>query len=83
MSAQRILNENWSDYDNKKIRDNRDSKYFACDEKWEIDYLIRYIKKHYPYHNDAQILNAIASCCKTVPAPRPRIDFVECVVSKL
>jgi hypothetical protein len=83
MSAQKILNENWSDYDNKKIRDNRDSRYFACDEEWEIDYLIRYIKKHYPYHSDTQILNAITNCCKTVPTPRPRKTFVECVVSKL
>jgi hypothetical protein len=83
MSAQRILNENWSDYDNKKIRDKRDSRYFACDEQWEIDYLVIYIKKHFPFHTDTQILNAIASCCKTIPAPRPRKEFVECVVSKL
>lgn len=83
MSAQRILNENWSDYDNKKIRDKRDSRYFACDEKWEVVYLINKIKKHFPFYSNEQILKAIQSCCKTVPAPRPRKTFVECVMSKI
>lgn len=83
MSVQKILSENWSDYDNKKIRDNRDSRYFACEEKWEVDYLINQIKKHYPFHSNEQILNAIQSCCRTIPAPRPRRTFVECVISKL
>jgi len=83
MSAERILKEAWSEYDNKKIKDKRDSKYFSCDETWEVDYLMKYIKKYYPFHKDFQILNAIASCCETVHGPRPRKEFVECIVSKL
>lgn len=83
MAVEKILNENWSDYDNKKIRDKRDSRYFACDETWEVDYLFKKIKKHFPFHNDTQIFNAIRSCCKTVAAPRPRTEFVKCVIEKL
>jgi hypothetical protein len=47
MSAERILKEDWSEYDNKKIKDKRDSKYFSCDETCEVDYLMKYIKKYY------------------------------------
>lgn len=83
MSVEKILNENWSDYDDKKIRDNRDRRYFACEETWEVDYLIKKIKKCFPFHNDTQILNAIKSCCNTVSAPRPRTEFVKCVIEKL
>ena len=83
MSAEKILNENWSEYDDKKIRDKRDRRYFACDETWEVDYLIKKIKKYFPFHNDTQILNAIKSCCKTVSAPRPRAEFIKCVIGKL
>ncbi len=31
---QRILSEDWEDYDNRKIRDSRDSRYFSCEEPW-------------------------------------------------
>jgi hypothetical protein len=79
---QRILNEDWEDYDNRKIRDSRDSRYFSCEEPWEVDYLVKKIKKH-KGSTEQEIKNAIASCCKTIAAPRPRKTFVECVMSKL
>jgi len=80
--AQRILNVDWEDYDNRKIRDSRDSRYFSCEEPWEVDYLVKKIKKH-KGSTEQEIKNAIASYCKTVAAPRPRKTFVECVMSKL
>ncbi|GAA4204905.1 hypothetical protein GCM10022289_23590 [Pedobacter jeongneungensis] len=79
---QRILNEDWNEYDNRKIRDKRDAKFFSCEEKWEVDYLVAKIKKH-KSNPEQEIRNAIAACCKTVSAPRPRKQFVECVMSKL
>jgi len=79
---QRILNEDWEDYDNRKIRDSRDSRYFSCEEQWEVDYLVKKIKKH-KGSTEQEIKNAIASCCKTIAAPRPRKTFVECVMLKL
>ena len=82
MSATRVLNEDWSEYDNRKLRWD-DRHFFSCEETWEVDYLVRQIRKHYPYTSEVTIRNAIASCCRTVNAPRPRKAFVECVTSRL
>lgn len=82
MSLKLIL-EDWSDYDNRKIRDRRDAKDFACTESWEVDYLKNKIRKHYPYLSEATILNAIKSCCSEIRSPHPRKPFVECVAKKL
>jgi hypothetical protein len=80
---QKVLNEDWSDYDNRKIRDLRDAKDFACTESWEVDYLVSKIRKVYPTYNENTIRNAISSCCRTVGAPHPRKAFVECVMQRL
>jgi hypothetical protein len=79
----RILNEDWSEYDNRKIRDNRDKSKFSCEEPWEVDYLVRKLQKQFPKKTAEQIRAAISSCCLTVRAPRPREAFVKCVVGKL
>lgn len=80
---QKILNEDWTDYDDRKIRDKRDSNFFACSESWEVNYLINKIRKHYPMYTESQIKNAIAACCNAIAAPRPRKQFVECVMLRL
>lgn len=78
-----VLNEDWSDYDNRKIRDKRDGSKFSCEEQWEVDYLINKLRKHFPYKTDSAIRSAISACCTVVKAPRPRNTFVECVVASL
>jgi hypothetical protein len=83
MATEKILNENWDDYDNKKIRDNRDARFFACTESWEVDYLVKKIKKLYLNLSEEQIRVAIKSCCLSILAPHPRRTFVKCVVDKL
>lgn len=80
--SERILNESWADYDNKKKR-YIDRFYFACEESWEVDYLVAKIKNIYPFKTDSAIRAAIYSCCREVQAPRPRDKFVRCVMSKL
>ena len=82
MSLDLIL-EDWSDYDDKTIRDGRDGRFFACEEKWEVDYLVRRIKKEYPLLVEEAIRSAISACCQTVRAPRPRRIFVDCVLKRL
>ena len=79
---ERILNESWSDYDNKKKR-WEDRFFFSCEESWEVDYLVAKIKRIYPAKSESAIRAAIISCCKEVSAPRPRDKFVRCVMSKL
>lgn len=83
MKHEIILKENWSDYDNKKIKDKRDKKYFSCEEDWEVNYLIDLIYKNFPQYNKIRIRNTIYSCCQIKSAPRLREDFVKCVMSKL
>jgi hypothetical protein len=79
----KVLAEDWSDYDKKKITGRADSKDFACTEQWEMDFLVSKIRKAYPQYSEQKIKDAIASCCKTLSAPHPRRQFVECVMSKL
>ena len=79
---ERILNESWSDYDNKKKR-WEDRFFFSCEEPWEVDYLVAKIRRMYPAKSGSAIRDAIFSSCKTVLAPRPREKFVRCVMSKL
>lgn len=81
--ADRVLAEDWSDYDNRKIRDKRDQNNFACEEQWERDYLIKKIRELYPKYSEERIKQAIDQCCKTITAPRPRKTFVECVMQRL
>jgi len=83
MSVKQILEDSWSDYDNKKITGGRDHRDFACTEKWEVDYLKNKIKKHHPNISDSAIQAAIESCCRTLPPPHPRSKFVKCVALKL
>jgi len=77
-----VLNEDWSDYDNRK-KLGEDRRYFACTESWEVDYLIRKLKRHYPGKSEQQIRAAIEACCSRVGAPHPREKFVDCVTARL
>jgi len=79
---QRLLNEDWSDYDNRKKK-REDRLFFSCEEQWELDYLISKLRKYFPRKTDQELKTAIASCCREVPAPRPRERFVRCVFGKL
>ncbi|ASZ11978.1 hypothetical protein CK934_13915 [Chitinophaga sp. MD30] len=80
--AHRVLNEDWSDYDNKKKK-KEDRLFFSCEESWEVDYLVRKLRKYYPGKTEAQITSAIRSCCTVIRAPRPRAQFVACVIERL
>ncbi|HWR32141.1 MAG TPA: hypothetical protein VN451_01340 [Chitinophagaceae bacterium] len=82
MSLYRIL-ENWSDYDNRKIRTGSEAHLFSCDEPWEVDYLKNKIKGAYPFFSDDRIVKAIEHCCMIVKGPRPRKQFTECVLERL
>lgn len=78
-----LAEENWADYDNRKIRDKRDSRFFACTETWEVDYLKALIRKKYPDLSDSSISDAIKNCCMTNQSPHPRKTFTECVLKRL
>ena len=79
---EKILNDNWSDYDKKKKK-WEDRFFFSCEESWEVDYLVSKIRKIYPLKSESAIRAAITSCCKEILAPRPRDKFVHCVMGKI
>ena len=83
MKHEIILKENWSDYDNRKIRDNRDKNFFSCEEEWEVNYLIDLIIIKFPNLDKNKIRIAIQSCCISKNTSRLRVNFIECVMSKL
>ncbi len=79
---QKVLNEDWSDYDNRKKK-STDAHFFSCEESWERDYLTQKIHRLYPHYSEAAITAAIAACCLEIRTPRPRKTFVECVMRRL
>jgi hypothetical protein len=83
MSGIRILNENWEDYDNRKIGANIDPATFVCTEKWEIDFLVGKVRRVYSHFSEDLVKNAIKACCTNNQGPRPRKDFVNCVMMRL
>ena len=79
---QKVLNEDWSDYDDRKKKQT-DARFFSCEESWEREYLVRTIRRVYPHYSEAAVTAAIGACCVEVSAPRPRRTFVECVMRRL
>jgi hypothetical protein len=75
-----ILLEDWSSYDKRKMKDEKDVSKFSCSERWEVEYLADKLKKHYPLKSPQIIMKAIQNCCSQVKGPHPREKFVECVV---
>jgi len=82
MSAKIILEEDWSEYDDRKKK-KEDRLFVSCEETWEVEYLINKIHKNFPQFTREQIHAAIKQCCHSVAAPRPRKTFVECVMKRL
>lgn len=82
MSAEKILNEDWENYDDRKKKKG-DSRFFSCDEDWEVDYLIEKIHKQHRNITTDKIREAINQCCQTVHGNKPREKFVACVMDRL
>jgi hypothetical protein len=81
--AHPVIDEDWSDYDDRKIKEQKNSSKFSCEDRWEIEYLADKLKKHYPQKSHKLILQAISNCCLKSGAPHTREVFIECVTSNL
>lgn len=79
----KILDTDWKEFDDKSIKDGRDCLFFNHIGKWEVDYLVNKIKNAHPDYSEDQIRTAIRACSKVIQAPRPRVDFVKCVMRGL
>lgn len=83
MSTHAILNENWSDYDDRKKTGGPDRRKFSCTESWERTYLINKIHSLHPDVSKERIEAAINACCNDSNVSRERDAFVECVMRRL
>ncbi|PTB96224.1 hypothetical protein C9994_08365 [Marivirga lumbricoides] len=72
----------WQEYDDRKKK-GVDARFFSCSEDWEVEYLIQKIRKANPQLSEGEVYSAIRECCRTIEAPRPRKEFVACVIAKL
>lgn len=77
-----ILNDDWSEYDDHKLRDGRNQLKISCGERWELDYLLRKVKKHFPSVSENAIRVAIATCCAN-GTPRRREAFLKCIIEQI
>lgn len=57
-----ILLDDWSEYDNLKLRNNKEVYYVDFNNDWEVEYIIEKIKKFHPNTGNGQILDAITAC---------------------
>lgn len=83
MSIKKILEEDWSDYDSRKIQNEEDTLLFSCSDTWEMEYLRNKIKKYCPRLSDAAIQSSIDACCASFGSMHPRKKFVERVGNRL
>jgi len=69
--------------DDDKSKKVIDRDFVSCTEKYEIDYVMKEIAAICPKATREQVKQAIQHCCKRVPAPHPRKEFFDCLISFL
>ncbi len=76
-----LVLQNWSDYDNLKLKMGKEPRQFICSENWEVEYLVKKIRNIYPFIKDESIKEAIMTACNQLSLPHLREDFVREVLS--
>ena len=82
MKIEQILSD-WSEYDLYKSAENDLSGGFLTEDSWEVNFLIKKIKTHYPDLKQQPIVDAIYSCGRAISKPRQRRFFIQCVLIRL
>lgn len=72
----------WNEVD-KKHKKQIDKNFVSCKEPYERQTIRKIIKEEFPYFGDAMIDAAIESRCKSIPTPRPREKFMQCLRQRL
>jgi hypothetical protein len=73
----------WDDVDNKHLRNYPDKSFVACDEPYERQFIINTIIENFPQFSRSSVEAAVDHCCRTIPTPRPRKTFLQCVARQL
>jgi hypothetical protein len=72
----------WNQIDDKHKK-HTDKAFVSCEEVYEVAYLKTIIREEFPSFTDSAIDKAIQHCCATIPAPRPRQKFLNCLQHQL
>lgn len=83
MSDTMVLTLSWSDYEERKMREDSDALIFCPEHPWELTYLIRKIRQQYSQYTETAIFTSIRAATKDLTAPRKRSVFVNYVVQNL
>lgn len=73
----------WEQYEDRKLAIGEKPLYFNASEVWEVQYLIKKIRKLYPLLSSQDVAQAISQCEKTIAPPHIRQHFVSCVLRRL
>lgn len=74
-----------SDWNERDDKDKKavDRRFISCNQEHEINDIIDYISEKYPKWEKEQIKEATNLCCESVTPPRPRTNFLLCVINKM
>jgi hypothetical protein len=60
-----------------------DKYYVSCEEYFEKNYIIKTIMEYYPSLTRMEVETAVIHCGKSIPPPRPRKAYLQCVARQL
>jgi hypothetical protein len=71
----------------KAIHDKYKKRYVrnfvVCEQRYEREFLVNLILEHFSRLSRQKVEEAIDSCCASIPIPRQRELFIECLKAKL
>jgi hypothetical protein len=73
---------NWRAVDDKHKK-HFDKNFVSCEEPYERRFMINTILQEFPLLSTVEVAEAVDHCCNTIPAPRPRDRFIQCLKEKL
>lgn len=83
MHGNTILELCWSEYEQRKNAEDADPMVFSPEQPWELNYLIRIVRKQFNEYTETAIFLSIRNATKSLPAPRKRDAFVHFVIRDL
>ena len=80
---QKILKDDWTQYEAKKVRLQQEVQEFLSEEDWEVEYLINLLYKYFPKHSKYALMKVVIQCGMIKYGKCQREDFIKLILSKL
>lgn len=78
----KIINDDWSNYDNKKIKLGLDPQIYTA-EDWEAQYLVDVLFKYYPKQSNYKLYKIVLQCGMIKNYRCSREEFIQIVISRI